>query len=57
MKRLVVTVAAIVAAAPAFAGNIPLDPVAVPEITAMEGTAAIALVAAVVALIWERTKA
>lgn len=33
-----------------------VKPVAVPEISALEGTAAIAAIAAIVALVWERRR-
>lgn len=40
----------------AFAIIIPDDSVVVPEISAMEGAAAIAAVLAIVALVWERRR-
>jgi len=58
MKTLITSAVAVVAAAPAFASNITLPPsTQVPEINAYAGVAAVAVLAAVVALIWERRRA
>jgi uncharacterized protein YcaQ len=58
MKTLMTAAVAVVAAAPAFASNITLPPsTQVPEINAYAGVAAVAVLAAVVALIWERRRA
>lgn len=55
MKKVVAASVALFAAAPAFASNIVLAQ-PVPEISALEGTAAIAAVAAIVLLAWERSR-
>ncbi len=59
MKTIVTALVGLVIAAPAFAsGAVPLPPgAAVPEISALEGTAALAAVAAVLMLLWERRRA
>ena len=55
MKSVFATAAAFIAAsAPAFAGSLPT---AAPEISALDGAAALAVVAAVVLLVWERRRA
>ena len=58
MNKLLISAAAVVMASPAFASvNTPLPPAtAVPEISALEGTAALAAVAAIVLLAWERRR-
>lgn len=56
MKKVVAASVALFAAAPAFASNITLNSTPVPEISALEGTAAIAALAAVVLLAWERSR-
>ncbi|WP_420862166.1 VPEID-CTERM sorting domain-containing protein [Algirhabdus cladophorae] len=60
MKKLVIATSALVASASAsFAGcnNLPGIPCNdVPEISALQGTAALAAVAAVVLLAWERRR-
>jgi len=56
MKTLLSTAAALVVAsiAPALASSLPVD---APEISALDGAAALAVVAAVVLLVWERRRA
>ncbi|MEP3637645.1 MAG: VPEID-CTERM sorting domain-containing protein [Paracoccaceae bacterium] len=59
MKKLAFAAVATLAAIPAYAvGNCPPGQVctAVPEISALEGTAAIAALAAIVLLAWERRR-
>ncbi len=62
MKKLALSATAILGGANAALANTcgpanPLDPVCdVPEISAMEGAAAVVVVLAVVALIWERRR-
>lgn len=64
MKKLAVATAAMLASAPsAFAATCvpdPLNPLnqicSVPEISALEGTAALAVVAAIVLMVWERRR-
>ena len=57
MKKLLTAMAAGLAAAPAaMASTIPPRPVAVPEISALEGTAALAALAAIVLFTWERRR-
>lgn len=59
MKKIALAAIATVAAAPAFAKGACVPGVnctAVPEISALEGTAALAAVAAVVLLAWERRR-
>jgi len=57
MKKLFASAVAVVATAPAaFAITIPTTGTPVPEISALEGTAAIAALAAVVLLAWERRR-
>lgn len=56
MKKLVLASVATVLAAPAFANTGGLSATAVPEISALEGTAAIAALAAIVLLAWERRR-
>lgn len=57
MKKILASSALTLATtAAAFAQSKPGDPVAVPEISALEGVAALALVAAVVAIVWERRR-
>lgn len=56
MKKIAASAVALLAAAPAFASNIKLTPNPVPEISALEGTAAIAALAAIVLLAWERRR-
>lgn len=58
MKKLVAASAALMLSTPAFAGiggNL-ANQNAVPEISALEGTAAIAALAAIVLLAWERRR-
>lgn len=60
MKTLIASAVAVAVAAPAFASNIGgVAPAStqVPEINAYAGVAAVAVLAAVVALIWERRRA
>ena len=56
MKKIALAAIATMAAAPVFAvgGLPPGQATAVPEISALEGTAALAAVAAIVLLAWER---
>lgn len=57
MKKLLTAMAAGLAAAPAaMASTVPRPPVAVPEISALEGTAALAALAAIVLFTWERRR-
>lgn len=56
MKKLMLTVAATVAGLPALASTVPPPSNSVPEISALEGTAALAAVAAIVLLAWERRR-
>lgn len=61
MKKLVLAAGALVASAPAaFAAQcdplLQVCPTSVPEISALEGTAALAALAAVVLLAWERRR-
>lgn len=57
MKKIMLTVAATVAGLPALASTVPGPPsTSVPEISALEGTAALAAVAAIVLLAWERRR-
>lgn len=58
MKKILAssTAATLALTAQVFAQTKPGDPVAVPEISALEGVAALALVAAVVAIVWERRR-
>lgn len=62
MKTLVTAVAATLAAPAAFASNLggtlapPIGATPVPEISALEGTAALAALAAVVLFAWERRR-
>lgn len=53
MKKTLATLFLTVIAAPAFAG---FDEFDVPEISALDGAAALAVVAAVVLLVWERRR-
>lgn len=53
MKFALAAIAALVTA-PAFAGSGPTN---APEISALDGAAALAVVAAVVLLVWERRRA
>lgn len=55
MNKIALAAVAALVAVPAMASNVP-PPVAVPEISALEGTAALAAVAAVVLLVWERRR-
>lgn len=50
------TIAATGAAFANFTGDIPVEPTPVPEISALEGTAALAALAAIVLLTWERRR-
>lgn len=59
MKKLAIAAAALAASANtalACKGNFGQTCTAVPEISALEGTAAIAVVAALVLLVWERRR-
>ena len=60
MKKLALAAIATLASSPAFAVGAciptPNVPCAVPEISALEGTAALAAVAAIVLLAWERRR-
>lgn len=62
MKKLAVAITAILYAAPSWAvvncppGQVCTPVTQVPEISAMEGTAALAVLAAVVLLAWERRR-
>ncbi|WP_299681094.1 VPEID-CTERM sorting domain-containing protein [uncultured Roseobacter sp.] len=61
MKKVALAAIATLAALPVYAtGTCPLgqicDPVSVPEISALEGTAALAALAAVVLIAWERRR-
>lgn len=56
MKTIVTAIPAVFLAGAAFAQTNPFKPVAVPEISALEGTAALAAVAAIVLLAWERSR-
>ena len=59
MKKLIITAGALTAsasAALAAPANCNLGPCPVPEISALEGTAAIAALAAIVLLAWERRR-
>ena len=55
MKKILLAVPATLIAGAAFANTKPTL-VAVPEISALEGTAALAALAAVVMLVWERRR-
>ncbi|XDA97403.1 VPEID-CTERM sorting domain-containing protein [Sulfitobacter sp. LCG007] len=55
MKKIIVAGMAMMAT-PAFANVNPIQITSVPEISALEGTAALAAVAAVVLLAWERRR-
>jgi hypothetical protein len=56
MKKLAVFAAALVASTDAALANCGVGVVCVPEISALEGTAAVAALAAVVLLAWERRR-
>ncbi|SMX50697.1 hypothetical protein [Maliponia aquimaris] len=59
MKKLAIALAALVASAnfaAAACGGVGEPACVVPEISALEGTAAIAALAAVVLLVWERRR-
>ncbi|WP_148234679.1 VPEID-CTERM sorting domain-containing protein [Pseudooceanicola batsensis] len=57
MKKLIVAAVATISATPAFAAGACTPGVnCVPEISALEGTAAVAALAAVVLLAWERRR-
>ncbi|SNX71515.1 hypothetical protein SAMN05878503_1109 [Cereibacter ovatus] len=57
MKKLAYSALALLAAAPAFANNTnALPPSEVPEISALDGVAALAVVSALVLLAWERRR-
>lgn len=58
MKKVAFLAAAATLIAGAAAANtgLPTVPTRVPEISALEGTAAIAALAAIVALVWERRR-
>ncbi|MEO9515247.1 MAG: hypothetical protein ABJH45_06545 [Paracoccaceae bacterium] len=58
MKKLAIAAIASLAALPVYAVGAPVpgQTTAVPEISALEGTAAIAALAAIVLLTWERRR-
>lgn len=56
MKKFALTAAAVVLATGASANPFAPTPTPVPEISALEGTAALAAVAAIVLLAWERRR-
>lgn len=56
MKKLALASIMTMSAAPAFAALSGKGATAVPEISALEGTAAIAALAAIVLLAWERRR-
>lgn len=56
MKKLALASIVTLMSAPAFAASGGLSGTAVPEISALEGTAAIAALAAIVLLAWERRR-
>ncbi|GAA3866633.1 VPEID-CTERM sorting domain-containing protein [Celeribacter arenosi] len=56
MKKLVVGTMLALSASPAFAALSGKGTTSVPEISALEGTAALAALAAVVLLAWERRR-
>jgi len=57
MKKLAIASVAMLATTPAFAQSLSgKGATAVPEISALEGTAAIAALAAIVLLAWERRR-
>lgn len=57
MKKLMIAAATILATASAASANCGIGvPCSVPEISALEGTAALAAVAALVMLAWERRR-
>ena len=56
MNKLAIAVIATLTAVPAMAANVPPPATSVPEISALEGTAALAVLAAVVLLAWERRR-
>lgn len=53
MKSLLAALGLVAATVPAHAGMFPVN---VPEISALDGAAALAVVAAVVLLVWERRR-
>lgn len=56
MKKAILATAALIASSSSAFALSPIGATPVPEISALEGTAAIAAVAAVVLLVWERSR-